>query len=102
MTFLEEMGVPAYKVAVASFELVDIPLIQYIAKTGKPIIMFTSMATLAEIDEAITTVREADCKDVALLKFNSTYPAKPEEMNLHTVPHMSEAFGVPVGLSDHT
>jgi len=98
--FLEDMGVPAYKVA--SFELVDIPLIQYIAKTGKPIIMSTGMATLAEIDEAVTAAREAGCKDIALLKCTSTYPAQPEEMNLRTIPHMAEAFGVPVGLSDHT
>jgi pseudaminic acid synthase len=98
--FLEEMGVPAYKVA--SFELVDIPLIQYIAKTGKPIIMSTGMATLAEIDEAVTVAGDAGCKEIALLKCTSAYPADPAEMNLRTIPHMAEAFGVPVGLSDHT
>jgi pseudaminic acid synthase len=98
--FLEEMGVPAYKVA--SCELVDIPLIQYIAKTGKPIIMSTGMATLAEIDEAMTATREAGCKEIALLKCTSAYPADPAEMNLRTIPHMAEAFGAPVGLSDHT
>jgi pseudaminic acid synthase len=98
--FLEQMGVPAYKVA--SCELVDIPLIQYIAKTGKPIIMSTGMATLAEIDEAVTAAREAGCKDIALLKCTTAYPAEPAEMNLRTIPHMAEAFGVPVGLSDHT
>lgn len=98
--FLEEMGVPAYKVA--SFELVDIPLIQYIAKTGKPIIMSTGMATLAEIDEAVTAVREASFNEIALLKCTSAYPADAAEMNLRTIPHMAEAFGVPVGLSDHT
>jgi N-acetylneuraminate synthase len=98
--FLEEMGVPAYKVA--SFELVDIPLVQYIANTGKPIIMSTGMATLAEIDEAVTAAREAGCKEIALLKCTSSYPAKPEEMNLRTIPHMSGAFDLPVGLSDHT
>jgi N-acetylneuraminate synthase len=97
--FLEKMHVPAYKVA--SFELVDIPLIQYIARTGKPIIMSTGMATLAEIEEAITVAREAGCKKIALLKCTSAYPAKPEEMNLYTIPHMADTFGVPVGLSDH-
>ncbi len=98
--FLEEMGAPAYKVA--SFELVDIPLIQYIAKTGKPIIMSTGMATLAEIDEAVIVASDGGCKEIALLKCTSAYPAKPEEMNLRTIPHMSEAFDLPVGLSDHS
>ena len=98
--FLQKMDVPAYKIA--SFELVDIPLIQYVAKTGKPIIMSTGMATLAEIDEAVTTAREAGCKKIALLKCTSAYPADPAEMNLRTIPHMAKAFGCPVGLSDHT
>jgi len=98
--FLEEMGVPAYKIA--SFELVDIPLIQRVAKTGKPMILSTGMATIAEIHEAVTAAREASARDIALLKCTSAYPALPEEMNLRTIPHMAETFGVPVGLSDHT
>jgi len=97
---LEGIGVPAYKIA--SFEIVDIPLIKYIAKTGKPIIMSTGMATLTEIDEAVKTVRSTGCREIALLKCTSAYPARPEDMNLRTIPHMAEAFGVPVGLSDHT
>ena len=98
--YLEEMEVPAYKVA--SCELIDIPLIRYIARTGKPIIMSTGMATLAEIDEAITAAREEGCHEIALLKCSSAYPADPAEMNLCTIPHMSEAFNCPTGLSDHT
>lgn len=98
--FLEEMGVPAYKVA--SFEIVDIPLIQYIASKGKPMIMSTGMATLSEIDEAVQAARAAGASQIALLKCTSAYPALPEEMNLRTIPHLSETFGVPVGLSDHT
>ena len=98
--FLEEMGVPAYKIA--SFELVDLPLIRRVAQAGKPIILSTGMATLAEIDEAVQTARIAGATQIALLKCNSGYPAPAEEMNLRTIPHMAEAFGVPVGLSDHT
>jgi N-acetylneuraminate synthase len=98
--FLEQMEVPAYKIA--SFETVDLPLIYRIAQTGKPIIMSTGMATLAEIDEAVRTIREAGGSQLALLKCTSAYPAPPEEMNLRTIPHLAEAFQVPVGLSDHT
>ena len=100
VNFLEEMGVPAYKIA--SFELVDLPLLKRVAQTGKPIIMSTGMATLAEIDEAVATIREAGDSQLALLKCTSTYPALPEEMNLRTIRHLADAFGVPTGLSDHT
>jgi pseudaminic acid synthase len=95
--FLEKIGVPAYKVA--SFEMVDIPLIEYIASKGKPIIISTGMATLAEIDEA---VQAATASQIALLKCTSAYPAPPEEMNLLTIPSLAEKFKVPIGLSDHT
>jgi len=98
--FLEKMDVPVYKVA--SFELVDIPLLRKIAQTGKPIIMSTGMATLAEIDEAVSAIREAGGRQLALLKCTSAYPALPDEMNLRTILHLAEAFGVPTGLSDHT
>jgi N-acetylneuraminate synthase len=98
--FLEEMGVPAYKIA--SPEIVDLPLIHQVAKTGKPIVMSTGMATLAEIEDAMHAIREAGGKEVALLKCTSAYPAPPEEMNLRTIPHLAETFGVPAGLSDHT
>jgi pseudaminic acid synthase len=98
--FLEGLDVPAYKIA--SFEIVDLPLIRYIAEQGKPIILSTGMATLAEIDEAVRTIREAGNNQIALLKCTSAYPAPPEEMNLRTIPHLAGAFGVPVGLSDHT
>ncbi len=98
--FLEGMGMPAYKVA--SFENVDLPLLRRIAQTGKPVIMSTGMATLAEIDEAVRTIRGSGSNQLALLKCTSAYPAPPEEMNLRTIPHLQQAFGVPVGLSDHT
>ena len=98
--FLEDIGVPCYKIA--SFELVDIPLIKKAASTGKPMIMSTGMATLSEIEEAVTAVREAGCQQLALLKCTSAYPAPAEEINLKTIPHLAEAFKVIVGLSDHT
>jgi len=98
--FLEEMGVPVHKVA--SFEIVDIPLIEKMASTGKSLIISTGMATLSEIEEAIQAARNARSTQIALLKCTSAYPSPPEEMNLRTIPHLGEAFGVPVGLSDHT
>ncbi len=98
--FLEEMDVPAYKIA--SFELVDIPLIEYVAGKGKPIIMSTGMATLEEIEDAVSAARSAGAKEIALLKCTSGYPALPEEMDLKTIPHLSKTFDCPVGLSDHT
>jgi pseudaminic acid synthase len=98
--FLEEMGVPAHKVA--SFELVDIALIQKMARTGKPLIMSTGMASVEEIEEALRTARGEGATQIALLKCTSAYPAPAEEMNLRTIPEMARRFGVPVGLSDHT
>ncbi|TFH49448.1 MAG: pseudaminic acid synthase [Methanothrix sp.] len=97
---LEELSVPVHKVA--SFEIVDIPLIEKMAATGKPLIISTGMATLGEIEEAVQAARGAGAKQIALLKCTSAYPALPEEMNLRTIPHLAEAFCVPVGLSDHT
>ena len=98
--FLESMEVPAYKVA--SFEIVDIPLIRKIAQTGKPVIISTGMASVAEIADAVQTVRDEGNDQIALLKCTSAYPALPEEMNLRTIPHLSRMFDLPVGLSDHT
>ncbi len=104
--FLEGMGVPAYKVA--SFELVDVPLIEKMARTGKPIIMSIGAATVGEIDDAVRAARQAGGGApgtpgrLALLKCTSAYPAPPEEMNLRTIPHLAEMFGVPAGLSDHS
>lgn len=98
--FLESMHVPAHKVA--SFELVDLPLIGKIAATGKPLIISAGMATLEEIEEALATARQAGAKQIALLKCTSAYPAPAEEMNLRTIPELSRRFGLPVGLSDHT
>ncbi len=98
--FLEELEVPAYKIA--SFELVDLPLIRKVAATGKPLILSTGMATVSEIEEAVAVARDAGAEQIALLRTNSAYPAPPDEMDLRTIPHMAEMFGVPVGLSDHT
>jgi N-acetylneuraminate synthase len=98
--FLESINVPAHKVA--SFELVDIPLIQKMARTGKPLILSTGMATTEEIEEALTCARATGASQIALLKCTSAYPAPAEEMNLRTIPEMARRFGMPVGLSDHT
>jgi len=92
--------VPAYKIA--SFENNHLPLIKKVASTGKPMIISTGMATVAELDEAVTAAREAGCTDLILLKCTSTYPATPENSNLLTIPHMRELFNCEVGLSDHT
>ena len=98
--FLEGLNVTLYKVA--SFELVDIPLLRRIASTGKPVIMSTGMAILSEIDEAVGTLKENGAKEIALLKCTSAYPAPYEEMNLRTISHLADAFGLPVGISDHS
>jgi N-acetylneuraminate synthase len=98
--FLESLSCPAYKIA--SFENTDIPLIRRVAATGKPMIISTGMATLAELDETVVAAREAGCIDLVLLKCTSTYPASPENTNILTIPRMRELFGVQVGLSDHT
>jgi len=97
---LEELDVPAYKIA--SFENTDLPLIRKVAATGKPIIISTGMATLAELDETVRTLRQCDHEDFVLLKCTSAYPASPEDSNVITIPHMREMFGCEVGLSDHT
>jgi pseudaminic acid synthase len=98
--FLEQMDPPAYKIA--SFENVDLPLMRRVAATGRPIIMSTGMATLAEIDEAVRTIRDAGGEQLSLLKCTSAYPAPAEEMNLRTIRNLAETFGVVAGLSDHT
>ncbi len=97
---LEELDVPIHKIA--SFELVDLPLIEYVAKTRKPVVMSTGMATSAEIKEAVTTAKKAGAKDIVLLKCVSSYPAKPEEMNLKSIFYLQKKFKCVVGLSDHT
>lgn len=98
--FLEAMEAPAYKIA--SLELVDVPLIQRVACTGKPVIMSTGASTLGEIADAVGACRAANNQALALLKCTSAYPAPPAEMNLATIPHLAVAFDVPVGLSDHS
>ena len=98
--FLESLGVPAYKIA--SFENNHLPLIRKVAATGKPMILSTGMASIAELDEAVRTARAAGCADLTLLKCTSTYPASPSNSNVLTIPHMRTLFGCEVGLSDHT
>jgi len=98
--FLESLKVPCYKIA--SFENTDIPLIRKVASTGKPMIISTGMASLADLDDTVRIVRENGCQDIVLLKCTSTYPASPENSHLRTIPHLQELFDVQVGLSDHT
>lgn len=98
--FLEELDAPAYKIA--SFELVDLPLVRKCARTGKPLVMSTGMASLEEIAEAVDAAREAGAKQIALLHCTSGYPTPPEDSDLRTIPHLGDAFGLVTGLSDHT
>jgi N-acetylneuraminate synthase len=98
--FLEGLDVPCYKIA--SFENTDLPLIRRVAATGKPLIISTGMASIAELDETVRAAREAGCKDLILLKCTSTYPATADNSNILTIPHMRELFCCEVGLSDHT
>lgn len=98
--FLESLDVPCYKIA--SFENTDIPLIRKVAATGKPLIISTGMASIAELDDTVRAARAAGCRDLVLLKCTSTYPATPENTNILTIPHMRDMFGCEVGLSDHT
>lgn len=98
--FLETLDVPAYKIG--SFECTHLPLLRKVASTGKPVILSTGMATLAEIDEAVQTLREGGCSELALLKCTSTYPSNPLNSNLLTLPHLRQMFGCEVGISDHT
>lgn len=98
--YLEGLEAPFYKIA--SFENTDIPLIRRVARTGKPIIISTGMATVSDLDGAVHAAREAGCRDIVLLKCTSSYPASPAQTNLLTIPHLRELFGCHVGLSDHT
>ena len=98
--FLEKLNCPCYKIA--SFENIDLPLIKKVAKTGKPIIASTGMASISELNDLVKTARDNDCKDLTLLKCTSSYPATPAGANLKTIPHMKELFKCNVGLSDHT
>lgn len=98
--FLESLNVPCYKIA--SFENTDLPLIRKVAATGKPMIISTGMATVAELDETLRAAREAGCSDLILLKCTSSYPAAAANTNIRTIPHLRELFECEVGLSDHT
>jgi pseudaminic acid synthase len=98
--FLEQLETPCYKIA--SFENTDLPLIRRVAATGKPLIISTGLATLAELDETVRAARAAGCRDLVLLKCTSSYPATPENSNILTIPHLRDLFGCEVGLSDHT
>ena len=98
--FLEELDVPAYKIA--SFENNHLPLIRKAASTGKPLIISSGMASLADLERAVLAARESGCRDLVLLKCTSTYPATPENTNIRTIPHLRELFDCEVGLSDHT
>lgn len=98
--FLEDLDVPCYKIA--SFENTDLPLIRRVAATGKPLIISTGMASVAELDDTVQAAREAGCEDLVLLKCTSTYPAAARNTNILTIPHLRELFECEVGLSDHT
>ena len=98
--FLTELDVPAFKIA--SFENNHLPLIQKAALTGRPLIISTGMASLGELEQAVSAAREAGCKQLILLKCTSTYPATPENTNISTIPHLKQLFDAEVGLSDHT
>jgi N-acetylneuraminate synthase len=97
---LEELNIKTHKIA--SFELVDLPLIEYVAKSKKPLILSTGMANVCEIQDAVCTARKNNATNITLLKCISSYPAEPENMNLITIPHMKALFDCPVGFSDHS
>jgi pseudaminic acid synthase len=97
---LESLNVQCYKIA--SFEIIDLPLIRLVAQTGKPIIMSTGMADVGEIHQAVETARSNGCEQIVLLKCTSSYPAKPSDSNILTIPHLRDMFGTEVGISDHT
>lgn len=98
--FLENLNAPCYKIA--SFENTDLPLIRYVAATGKPMIISTGMATFDELDETVEAARAAGCKDLVLLKCTSTYPSSPDDSNILTIPEMRARYGCEIGISDHT